>query len=175
MLHRDAIARRYAAHPTENTREEYQQLKRMVKSRMRRASRNYGQTVMASGDSSKTWELIREATFSSTKGERVSMELSTLNEAFAKIVTTNSDLDLATRPTCDAERSLQFIPLQRNEVWKMLNQAKVKTATGPDNIPASLVKTLAPAIAGHLTTIMNRSLELGVFPSEWKRANIAGV
>ena len=52
---------------------------------------------------------------------------------------------------------------------------KTRTATGPDGLPASLVKTLAPAIAPNITTIMNRSMEQGRFPALWKQANVAAV
>ena len=51
---------------------------------------------------------------------------------------------------------------------------KVKTckSTGPDNIPAWVLKEHAGCLAAPLTSIFNSSLREGVLPSEWKSANV---
>ena len=51
---------------------------------------------------------------------------------------------------------------------------KVKTckSTGPDNIPAWVLKEHAGCLAAPLTSIFNSSLSEGVLPSEWKSANV---
>lgn len=177
MLQRDAIARRIAEvpNPTAEMAEECRKLKRKVKSRMRRASREYGTEAMASGETNRAWEFIRAATFSSTRGERVTMDLLTLNNAFAEVVTSRSPLELAVPPTCNTEHVLELQPLHSRRVERLLTNLKTRTATGPDGLSASLLKTLAPAIAPNLATIMNRSMAIGSFPSVWKRANVAAV
>ena len=88
MLQRDALSRRIAEDPspTEEMVEECRKLKRRVKSRMRRASREYGSSMLASGESGRAWEFIRAATFSSAKGERGTTDLNILNDAFAEVV-----------------------------------------------------------------------------------------
>lgn len=175
MLRRDALAREIVDQPTKALVDECNKLRRMVKGRMRRAAREYGSTVLTEGDSSGAWEFIREATFSTNKGQRVSMDLDVLNEALAKTVTRSGTEDLAIIQTCDTEKSLQLQPLRTSVVRQMMAGMKTKTATGPDGLSATLLKNLAPAIAPNLTTIMNRSLEEGVFPAEWKRANVAAI
>ena len=56
----------------------------------------------------------------------------------------------------------------------MLRQLK-STASGHDGLPAYVLKELAPAIALNLSIIFNTSISKGVFPHDWKKANIAAV
>ena len=175
ILQRDALARKIIDRPIKALVDECKKLKRMVKSRMRRAAREYGSGILESGDSSEAWKFIRETTFSTSKGERVTMNLDVLNEALAKTVTRNSADELAITQTCDMVNSLRIDPLETSTVRQMLSSMKTKTASGPDGLSATLLKNLAAAIAPNVTAIMNCSLDEGVFPTEWKKANVAAI
>ncbi len=70
---------------------------------------------------------------------------------------------------------LLFEPLGNERVRRMLTTMKTRTATGPDGISACLLQMLAPAVAPNLTAIMNKSMAHGVFPTMWKKANVAAV
>ena len=48
-------------------------------------------------------------------------------------------------------------------------------AIGPDEISARLLKETAPVISTSLCSLYNKSLNQGVFPQEWKIANIVPV
>ena len=61
------------------------------------------------------------------------------------------------------------------DVRKKLSGLDERKATGPDMIPAKLLKMVAPAISTSLTKLFNYSLSQGVFPSEWKQANVTPV
>ena len=52
-----------------------------------------------------------------------------------------------------------------------LQHIKTGKATGPDNIPAWVLKDHAYTLASPLTAIFNSSLREGVLPQEWKKAN----
>ena len=52
---------------------------------------------------------------------------------------------------------------------------EVGKATGPDEIPAKLLKETASVIAPSLCKIFNKSLQLGSPPSDWKLANVVSV
>jgi len=177
MLLRDSMARKISIdpNPTEELLEQARKLRRKVTSRMRRASREYGLSVFNSGQASKSWEFIRATTLSTTRGERTSMDVNELNESFAKNVTASSGLELAMNQSCDKENVLLFEPLGNERVRRMLTTMKTRTATGPDGISASLLQMLAPAVAPNLTAIMNKSMAHGVFPTMWKKANVAAV
>ena len=53
-----------------------------------------------------------------------------------------------------------------------LNSLVVSKATGPDGLPARILKLAAPMIAGSLSTLFNACLTEGVFPDDWKLANV---
>ena len=52
---------------------------------------------------------------------------------------------------------------------------KIHKASGPDKIPASLLKNLATSLAPALTMIFKASLSQSSLPSEWKIANIVPI
>ena len=55
-----------------------------------------------------------------------------------------------------------------SEVQKLLENLKVKKATGLDNLPPKLLKLAARVLAPSLTFIFNQSLSSGIVPLEWK-------
>ena len=146
MLQRDALARQIAEdpNPTEELIESCRKFKRKVKSRMRRASREYGSTMLASGESSRAWEFIREATFSYARGERVSMDLTVLNESFAEVVTNRGGHELVVPQTCNTMNSFEFEFLSSGRVEKLLNTMKTGTATGPNGFFGSAPQDPCP-------------------------------
>ena len=58
------------------------------------------------------------------------------------------------------------------KTFEALCNVKVRKATGPDNIPAWLLKNHAEVLAPTLTAIFNNSLREGVVPIEWKTPNV---
>ena len=62
--------------------------------------------------------------------------------------------------------------LSPGEVLDVLHHLDVNKATGPDKIPAKLLKNCAPCISNSLCAIFNKCLHLGKLPAAWKVANI---
>ena len=60
-------------------------------------------------------------------------------------------------------------------VRKLLEAVKPHKATGPDAIPARLLKDYAAEIAPVLTLIYQASLDQGTVPVEWKHACVIPV
>ena len=56
-----------------------------------------------------------------------------------------------------------------------LRQVKTNKVTGPDNVPAWILKNHAHILAGPLTAIFNSSLREGIIPDTWKSANVLPV
>lgn len=71
------------------------------------------------------------------------------------------------------EFSLSQISLTTIE--SLLQNVKIDKATGLDKIPCRLVKEAAPVIAESLCFIFNRSISLGVFPTDWKTARVTPI
>ena len=57
----------------------------------------------------------------------------------------------------------------------MLSSLSPSKATWPDGIPAYLLKRCSEVIAPSLTVLFELSLQQGVFPSEWKSANVVPI
>ncbi|XP_072047020.1 uncharacterized protein [Amphiura filiformis] len=76
--------------------------------------------------------------------------------------------------------STQFPPMpdidiSTDGVTKLLLDLDMTKATGPDEIPARILKMGAAEIAPALTTIFRRSLETGILPDDWRCANISPI
>ena len=56
-----------------------------------------------------------------------------------------------------------------------LRKVKTNKATGPDNVPAWILKNHANILAGPLTAIFNSSLREGTIPETYKSANVIPV
>ena len=57
----------------------------------------------------------------------------------------------------------------------MLCALDEKKAVGPDGLSARFLKEIADEITVPLTKLFNKSLETGVFPSDWKHCNVTPV
>jgi len=57
-------------------------------------------------------------------------------------------------------------------VTALLSNLEVHEASGPDEIPAILLKNLASTLAPPLTIIFQVSLCQSIIPVEWKIANV---
>ena len=60
-------------------------------------------------------------------------------------------------------------------VLTFLKQLDMNKATGSDGIPVRLLKETADQIAPSLTMLFKKSLRLGIFPGDWKLANIVPI
>jgi hypothetical protein len=54
-------------------------------------------------------------------------------------------------------------------VEKIMNKINVKKATGADGIPAKIVKASKSVIAPQLSTLINITVDTGVFPDRLKK------
>ena len=67
------------------------------------------------------------------------------------------------------------LTLNESTILAALKALEVGKATGPDEIPAKLLKETASVIAPSLCRIFNKSLQLGSLQSDWKLANVVHV
>ncbi|CAB4023750.1 Hypothetical predicted protein, partial [Paramuricea clavata] len=84
------------------------------------------------------------------------------------------------QPTSDSnsdasECTIFSIPLTPEEVYHVLAALDENKATGPDKIPAKLLKNCASSIYLSLCDLFNKSLSLGKLPNEWKLSNIVPI
>ena len=60
-------------------------------------------------------------------------------------------------------------------VEKLLHKSNPHKASGPDMIPARLLKECSKDLAPLLATIFNKSLQTGTVPTDWKKANVSAI
>ena len=71
--------------------------------------------------------------------------------------------------------TMHMSPTDTQEVLKILKKLDSNTSPGPDSIPSIAVKSAAVFIAPILTSLINSSLSLGVFPDELKLAKVTPI
>ena len=72
-------------------------------------------------------------------------------------------------PTCSSD-SFKFMPVSELEVAKIFNKLDKNKRGGPEQIPASVYKTLSYTIIPALTIIINTCFTSSMFPTRYKRA-----
>ena len=99
---------------------------------------------------------------------------SVLNEYFTSVFTKE---DTSNIPSLDSYSFPDISPITITNagVLALLSNLKIHKASGPDKIPASLLKNLATSLAPALTMIFKASLSQSSLPSEWKIANIVPI
>lgn len=60
-------------------------------------------------------------------------------------------------------------------VLKLLQKLNPNKATGPDMLPARIMKELAAEISPLLAIIYQKSLDTGTIPKNWKTANVTAI
>ena len=91
---------------------------------------------------------------------------------------TSSSLDKAPENSeCSLRSSVKIseITLTTDEVRDCLSKLDVTKATGPDGIPARILRECSSQIASSLCALFNYSLRTGCFPSDWKCADVTPV
>ena len=62
-----------------------------------------------------------------------------------------------------------------NEIKLLLQNINTSKATGPDNISAKMLKMCSDPLVAPIKIIFLNILKTGIFPSQWKRANVTPV
>ena len=97
-----------------------------------------------------------------------------LNKQFTSVFSSVDDSplpDLGPSP----HPSVSNINISCNGVTKLLKNLKPHKATGPDGIPAQLLRETAEEISPALTLLFQASLDQGAVPSSWKKANVVPI
>ena len=70
---------------------------------------------------------------------------------------------------------MKDITMREEGVSKLLQKTNPRKASGPDMIPARLLKECADELAPILAVIFNKSLKIGTILDDWKTANVSAV
>ncbi|KAL9962114.1 hypothetical protein ACROYT_G031188 [Oculina patagonica] len=133
---------------------------------------NYHKAILHHRSGSNT-----EITFDGKSAKTAAGKAELFNAYFCSVFTSSKQ---------DKARSLQMYPMRMNmeiseitlsfnEVRDCLSILDPSKATGPDGIPARILKECSEQIAPSLCALFNHSLRTGRFPSEWKSADVTPV
>ena len=97
-----------------------------------------------------------------------------LNAQFSSVFT-NDNQPIPALNDCPQDSKMPDINIHQNGVNKLLRDIKAHKATGPDEIPARLLKEAANQIAPVLTTVITASYSQAAIPTDWKHANVVPI
>ncbi|XP_050338272.1 uncharacterized protein LOC126764656 [Bactrocera neohumeralis] len=70
---------------------------------------------------------------------------------------------------------LSELTIRFDEVYEQMCKLDGKKGAGPDGIPNILLKSCVVGLVEPITHIFSKSLEMGIFPSAWKRSYICPI
>jgi hypothetical protein len=72
----------------------------------------------------------------------------------------------------DVENNFEFQHITSDKIEKIIDKINIKKASGFDNIPAKDIKQCKPIVSNQLTSLINLSIDTGVFPDSLKKAQV---
>ena len=110
-----------------------------------------------------------------TPAEKVELFNSYFSSVFIPSTsTTNTDID-NNLVSLHSEIQISDITLTTEEVAACLSNLDISKASGPDRIPARLLKECSYQIAPSICALFNQSLYTGYLPSQWKSADVTPI
>ena len=100
-----------------------------------------------------------------------------LNSFFTGCFTTSKPFlpNLLSSSPPSSKPTLSSVECTHEEVYHLLANYKINTASGPDGLFSKMLRGTAGSIAPALTTLFNLSLKLSTVPEDWKKSNITPI
>ena len=88
---------------------------------------------------------------------------------------TQEDTNQVPSPSGTPYPDMEEIEVDETGIRKLLRKTNPRKATGPDCIPARILKDCASELAPILAMIFNKSLQEGRVPEDWRHANMTAI
>ena len=98
-----------------------------------------------------------------------------LNGFFVSVFTNEPDGPVPAATVLPSGSVISEIRFEPGKVKKKLAELRPESAPGPDGITAKFLKEHADAMAPALALLFNKSMEEGVVPEDWRRANVTPI
>jgi len=172
---------RYRKHPTANNLQYFKEVRNNLTSTIRQKKSEYEHNLI------QNCHLSAKPLFAYINSKKKTQPLTCLKTDKGTISDDNIIADemsnffqsVFTPPLSNMSNSQQpfneinFTPFfSENDVFKGLSEVKTNTSPGPDEIHPLLLKNCAASLAKPLYLIFCCSLRTGIFPSQWKDANV---
>ena len=103
-----------------------------------------------------------------------SSKVEILNDQFVSAYTREDKTNMPSKGP-SPHPTMEKINVQSKGVHKLLSDLKTHKATGPDSIPAYVLKSAADQLAPILTRLYQYSLDFGEIPPDWKNAFVVPI
>ena len=158
---------------------ELQKVRNELKTKIRNTKKTFLRNLLSNKSSSETWKTINKVFH--PKSVKVDVDPDEVNAFFNTTATRTTGKKL--EPMTD-EFYDQLIDHPDNfklrhatfeEVEKSINLLRADCSTGNDNIPTKYIKPVSEYLISPLTHIINSSIDLSIFPTDWKISRICPV
>ena len=173
--------------------ENHRNARRLAKKAWYSAQKEYYKKLYAksnsnSGRAKTFWKIIK-----SNFGNKNNTRIPTLREnntdvtcdadkaiLFNNFFSDQSTLDLSKEPklptlSTKTDKTILNISVLSEQVLSILNSLDTSKATGPDGVGNNVLRSCAESLCYPITFVAQMSLDQGVFPAVWKRANVVPV
>ena len=161
----------------------YKELKKLMQDECRKAHKKYVMDVICDeNNKNKFWKYIKDKRKDNSGVSPLnrdgkmhydsSVKANILNDQFASVFSSEDKNNLPEMPprTCEP---MSDIDVTTHGVEILLSNLKPNKATGPDGVPARLLKESAKSIAPALSLIFQASLLQGKIPEQWREAYVS--
>ena len=185
---RNKLFKRMKQHPNSKTTQHYKYIKHQIQRETRQSYWNYLENIICYDENTETsqkqkklWNYISSTKKDSSGVAPLRSEGVLVDDTKQKAEILNKQYHSVFTPENDNEQipqlqdnytSMQEIHITINGTQKLLQNLDPTKATGPDEIPARILKQYAPEFAPHLAYIFNISLARGDVPTDWRQANV---
>ena len=171
-----------ASNNNKETWEKFRAARNRLKELIKSTKRNFMEKMLSSKKSKQVGTVIHRILHPSP--QRITMQPDKLNNFFASTAERTiginahhvddyaSILNLIQSLPANVDNGFQIRTVTRKEVIHELRNIRSDCSTGPDNIPANMIKMVADYLGSPLTDVINTCIKNLYFPSAWKLARI---
>ena len=193
MKKRDRLYKRYQKYGTAEDREGYLKARAETQRVERKAYWKHLETLIEEGDDTDTQQHTKQQRFwkyiSSLKKDNTGIaplkengklhqepeeKANILNRQYQSVFT-DEDKSHIPEPSGTTYQSMPDIDITVEGVCKLLRNLNPRKASGPDQVPARLLKEMADELAPILTVIFKKCLTYGETPHIWLSANVTAI
>ena len=168
--------------------QKYKEIKTATRLACKKAYREYIETMIAPDSTSnpkRFWSFINSKKTESSGVAALkandgltysdpSRKANILNSQFSSVFNSNEPADNIVEPM-SVNSQMPDITVTEAGVSKLLRNLKIHKATGPDGISTRILKELYEELAPIYTMFFQTSINEGVVPSEWKKADVVPI
>ena len=192
---RNHLYKKIQSKPSDSRKEKLKALKKCINKATKQAYWNYTETIVSENtpdnnrsNNEKLWTFIKHRKTDSIDvaplkdngilKDSPQDKAEILSKQFSSVFSTDKPSDFPTLKPWQKNLhipDINDIQISVDGVLKLLNDLNIHKAMGPDELHPRVLKQRAPTIAPILQLILQKSIDSGQVPSDWKTANVCPI